>query len=186
MLIQIRKYKLSLFSENRKLNSSKRITEIENKQVLLFDFLNSVELQTPQYTRTNGSRAKTKTRRSDKIRHGPHTEWHIQQLILRCHGKASIKLMPINDRKINKQIHRHTRPTILLLLRVYVASGTCSPHNHRRRHTDTQTDLWSSRWNGLRCHDTHIKFHKDWFRHSKIDEGWGASFIEHCYYVSLL
>jgi hypothetical protein len=25
------------------------------------------------------------------------------------------------------------------------------------------------RWDGLRCHDIHTKFHKDWFRHSKID-----------------
>jgi hypothetical protein len=26
-------------------------------------------------------------------------------------------------------------------------------------------------WDGLRCHDIHIKFHKDWFRHSKVDGG---------------
>jgi hypothetical protein len=25
------------------------------------------------------------------------------------------------------------------------------------------------RWDGLRCHATHTKFHKDWFRHSKFD-----------------
>jgi hypothetical protein len=24
---------------------------------------------------------------------------------------------------------------------------------------------------GLRCHDTRAKFHKDWFRHSEIAEG---------------
>jgi hypothetical protein len=24
---------------------------------------------------------------------------------------------------------------------------------------------------GLSCHDIHMKFHKDWFRHSKIDKG---------------
>jgi hypothetical protein len=26
-------------------------------------------------------------------------------------------------------------------------------------------DLWIAHWNGLRCHDIHTKFHKDWFRH---------------------
>jgi hypothetical protein len=25
-----------------------------------------------------------------------------------------------------------------------------------------------SRWDGLRCHDIHTKFHKDWFGHSKV------------------
>jgi hypothetical protein len=24
-------------------------------------------------------------------------------------------------------------------------------------------------WDGLRCHDTHTKFHKDWLRHSEVD-----------------
>jgi hypothetical protein len=27
------------------------------------------------------------------------------------------------------------------------------------------------RWDGLRCHDIHTKFHKDWFSHSKVDMG---------------
>jgi hypothetical protein len=26
-------------------------------------------------------------------------------------------------------------------------------------------------WDGLRCHDIQTKFHKDWFRHSRIDNG---------------
>jgi hypothetical protein len=25
-------------------------------------------------------------------------------------------------------------------------------------------------WDGLRCHDIHTKFHKDWFRHSKFTD----------------
>jgi hypothetical protein len=29
-----------------------------------------------------------------------------------------------------------------------------------------------SRWDGPRCHDIHTKFHKDWFRHSKVFSGW--------------
>jgi hypothetical protein len=52
-------------------------------------------------------------------------------------------------------IHRHTCPTIILQLRVFVAAGSCLP-----RHTDTLTDgkdLWS---------DIHTKFNKDWSRYS--------------------
>jgi hypothetical protein len=30
-------------------------------------------------------------------------------------------------------------------------------------------------WDGLRCHDIHIKFHKDWFRHLKINGERGDS-----------
>jgi hypothetical protein len=31
-------------------------------------------------------------------------------------------------------------------------------------------------WYGLRCHDIHTKFRKDWFRHSKVD--WGGGFTD--------
>jgi hypothetical protein len=27
------------------------------------------------------------------------------------------------------------------------------------------------RWDGLRCHDIHTEFHKDWFRHSDVNRG---------------
>jgi hypothetical protein len=27
------------------------------------------------------------------------------------------------------------------------------------------------RSDGLRCHDIHTEFHKDWFMHSKVDRG---------------
>jgi hypothetical protein len=27
------------------------------------------------------------------------------------------------------------------------------------------------RWDELRCRDIHTEFHKDWFRHSKVDSG---------------
>jgi hypothetical protein len=26
-------------------------------------------------------------------------------------------------------------------------------------------------WEGLRCRDMHTNFHKDWFRHSKVNRG---------------
>jgi hypothetical protein len=32
-------------------------------------------------------------------------------------------------------------------------------------------DLWSTSWDGLRCHDIHTKFHKDWFRHWRAVRG---------------
>jgi hypothetical protein len=42
-------------------------------------------------------------------------------------------------------------------------------------HTDTQTDGRNLRntplRDGFRRHEIHIKFYKDWFRHSKLDRG---------------
>jgi hypothetical protein len=43
--------------------------------------------------------------------------------ILRCNQNVFTELVPSNDR----EIHRHTRPTILLLLRVFFAAVTCLP-----------------------------------------------------------
>jgi hypothetical protein len=78
--------------------------------------------------------------------------------ILPCSGNVLTELLPSNDRMIHRQTHRHTRPTTLLLLRVYVATGTFSPsrclamkggiqftesfpsNDRRDTHTDTQTD----------------------------------------------
>jgi hypothetical protein len=40
---------------------------------------------------------------------------------------------------------------------------------------------------GFLCHDTHTKFHKDWFRYSKIAGGGNTqTYIEHGYLTSLL
>jgi hypothetical protein len=72
-----------------------------------------------------------------------------------------------------------TRPTFILLLRVFIAAGTCFPSRclativgiHMQTHT-LMGDIYEiRRWDGLRCHDTHTKFHEDWFRHSKVDGG---------------
>jgi hypothetical protein len=41
-------------------------------------------------------------------------------------------------------------------------------------YTDSQTDgsdFKIGRSDGLRCHGIHTGFHKDWFRHSKVDRG---------------
>jgi hypothetical protein len=108
--------------------------------------------------------------------------------ILHCHRNVFTELLPGND-----GIHRCTCPTILLLC-VLVAARTCLPScscqwkegytlSSKVRmdtHTDTQTngrDLWICHWDGLKCHDIHTKFHKDWLRHSKVNKGvWFYSF----------
>jgi hypothetical protein len=41
------------------------------------------------------------------------------------------------------------------------------------------------RRDGLSCHDIYIKFHKDWFSHSKVDE-WGYTDTQHGDRISLL
>jgi hypothetical protein len=43
--------------------------------------------------------------------------------ILRCRWNAFPESLP----RKNRETHRPTRPTILLLLRVFVAAGTCLP-----------------------------------------------------------
>jgi hypothetical protein len=48
-------------------------------------------------------------------------------------------------------------------------------------HTDTQTDgrdFSIGRSNGLRNRDIHTKFHKDWFRYSKVNGG-GVGIYRH-------
>jgi hypothetical protein len=60
------------------------------------------------------------------IRHAPHRKRRLQQFFL-CRGNVFTELLPSNDRGIHRQTHRHSRPTILLLFRVFVAAGTCLP-----------------------------------------------------------
>jgi hypothetical protein len=68
------------------------------------------------------------------------------------------------------------RPTILLLL-VFVDLGTCLPSpcsamvgrgGYTYRHKVMEGINEVCRWDRLRCHDIHTKFHTDWFRHSKF------------------
>jgi hypothetical protein len=80
-----------------------------------------------------------------------------------------------NDRGIQRQTHRQTCPTILLLLRVFVAAGTCLPSrclamkggiftapflsNDRRDIHRLMGGVYEvRRWDELRCHDIHTKF----------------------------
>jgi hypothetical protein len=42
------------------------------------------------------------------------------------------------------------------------------------------------RLDGLRCHDIHAKFHKNWFSHSKVGKGDTQTYREHGDRISLL
>jgi hypothetical protein len=76
-----------------------------------------------------------------------HRNWCVQKffyccLCIRCHGNVFSKPLPSNDMRIRIQTHRLMRGIYGVLL-----------------------------WDGLRCHELHTKFHKDWFSHSDIDKG---------------
>jgi hypothetical protein len=82
------------------------------------------------------SRGRSKSRVSDNemsvpviayfllIRHGPHRKQRQQFFVAAGISLQSCYLATLGR---YKQTHRHTRPTILLLLRVFVAAGTCLP-----------------------------------------------------------
>jgi hypothetical protein len=59
----------------------------------------------------------------ERIENAPST-------ILRYRGNVFTELLPSNDGGIHRQAHRHTRPTMLLLLRVFVAAETCLPSRY--------------------------------------------------------
>jgi hypothetical protein len=81
--------------------------------------------------------------------------------------------------EIHIQTHRHMRPTIVLLLRVFVAAETFLPSRCqatiRGIHIQTRRLMGGiyevRRLDGLRFHDIHAKFNKDWFRYSKVHRG---------------
>jgi hypothetical protein len=80
-------------------------------------------------------------------RHGPHIKRRVQQsfyycVCTPCRGKVFTEPFLNNDRGIHIQTHRLMREISELL-----------------------------RWDGLSCHDIHTKFHKDFFRHSKLKGG---------------
>jgi hypothetical protein len=86
------------------------------------------------------------------IRHGPHRKRRVRQfyyccVCILCRGNVFTGPLPSNDRGIHIQIHR-------LMGGIYEV-----------RRSD-----------GLRCHDTHTKFHKDWFRHSNVNGGGECSY----------
>jgi hypothetical protein len=86
--------------------------------------------------------------------HRPHRNRRVQQFIyccvsIRCCDNGFTEPLPSNEWR-----DTHTGS---LMGGIYEASG----------------------WDGLRCHDIHTKFHKAWFRHSKVKGERGDSpFLE--------
>jgi hypothetical protein len=76
---------------------------------------------------------------------------------IRCSGGVLTEPLPSNDRGIHIQTHR-------LMGDIYEVR----------------------RWDGLRCHDIHIKFHKDWFMHAKLNRGDTETYRQHGDLISLL
>jgi hypothetical protein len=79
------------------------------------------------------------------IRHGRHRNRRVQQFLyccvcVRCSVNVSTEPMPSNKRGIQICTHR-------------LMGGICEGRS----------------WDGLRCHDIHINFHKDWFTLTKVD-----------------
>jgi hypothetical protein len=71
------------------------------------------------------------------------TSWKVTHpRILHCRGNVFTEPLPSNDRGIHIQTYRHR-----LMGGIYKESG----------------------WDGLRCHNICIRFHKDWFPHSNVD-----------------
>jgi hypothetical protein len=78
------------------------------------------------------------------IRYGPHRKWRVQPFFYCCvciRCRCNVFTEPSN-RNVHIQTHR-------LMGRIYKVR----------------------RWDGLKCHDIHTKFHKDWSRHSKVGTG---------------
>jgi hypothetical protein len=47
--------------------------------------------------------------------------------ILHCRGNVFTEFLPSSDKRIHRQTHKDTRPTIFLLLSVFTAAGTHLP-----------------------------------------------------------
>jgi hypothetical protein len=125
--------------------------------------------------------------------------------ILHCRDNIFTMLLPSINRRIHRQTHRHKCPTILLL-RVFVATRTCLPSHclamkgrihfteplpsNDRRDTQTPRLMGGTYevccWDGDRCHDIHIEFHKNWFGHSEVNMGNSQTHRQHGYRISLL
>jgi hypothetical protein len=49
--------------------------------------------------------------------------------IRRCRRNVFTEMLPSNDKGIHRETHRYTRPSVPLLLPVFVAAGTCLPRH---------------------------------------------------------
>jgi hypothetical protein len=96
------------------------------------------------------------------MRHGSHRKRRVQQFFfccvcIHCRGNVFTEPLPSNDGGIHIQTHR-------LMGGIYKVL----------------------RWDGLRCHDIHTKFHKDWFGHSEINKGDTQTHRQHYDRISLV
>jgi hypothetical protein len=88
------------------------------------------------------------------------------------------------------------RPTVLLLLHVFVAMGMCLPsccltmkgglHFTKPLPSDDRMDTHTDTLIDGRCHDISTKFHKDWFMHSKVNSRDSQAHRQHGDHISLL
>jgi hypothetical protein len=109
------------------------------------------------------------------IRHEPHRKRLQQIFVAAGTSLPSCYLANIGG---HKDTHRHTCPTILFLC-IFVAARMCLPIHclatkgriHIQTHRLMGGIYEEHRWDWFRCHYMHTKFHKDWFKYSKVNGG---------------
>jgi hypothetical protein len=106
-------------------------------------------------------------------RHGSHRKRRLQQFFVAAGmSLPSCYLATIGRTQTDPQ----TR-----VQQFFVAVGTCLPSCYLATIGGTQTDPQTRvqqffycclcRWDEVRCHDIHTKFHRDWLRHSEVNRG---------------
>jgi hypothetical protein len=114
------------------------------------------------------------------IRHGLHRERRFQQVFVVAGTSLPSRYLAMiggyTDRPTDTRIQQFLYCCVYSLSweRVYRAVA----YQRKEGYTYRKTDWWGEggiyevrRWDGLRCHGIHTKFHKDWFRHSKVNRG---------------
>jgi hypothetical protein len=120
------------------------------------------------------------------IQHGPHRELCIQQFFIAVGMSLPSCYLAVIGGYTDRPTE--TYPTIFLLLCVFVTVGTCLASHclavkggihftelcltiegiHIQTHR-LMVGIYEIRhWDGPRCHHTHTKFHKDWFRYPEV------------------
>jgi hypothetical protein len=106
------------------------------------------------------------------IRHGSLRKRLLQKFVVAAETSLSRRCLVTIWGYIDPQIHASNNSFIVSC--IYCRGSVFTeplPSNDRR---DTHTDINMEgicevrHWDGLRCHDVHTKFHKYWFRHSKV------------------
>jgi hypothetical protein len=107
--------------------------------------------------------------------HGLHRKRRLKQFFVAM-GKSLLRCYLTT---IGGYTGRHIDPTILLVLHVFIAAEMCLTSHCLAMTGGIHIQIYRlmggicevCSWDGLRCHDVHTKFHKDWFRHSKVIRG---------------